>query len=293
MSASVALDTRALAADGEALAARLRSILVTVTGAQGGGSGVLWGDGLVVTCNHVVPGPQARVALPSGEVADAKVSARDAGADLVALALPASAAESPCCLVGDSATLRPGEIVFAIGNPWGARGTLTAGVVACRPASVGDLGPLPDALYADVRLGPGSSGGPLADARGRVVGVCAMVAGGLAVAVPTVAVRRFLAQGAPSGRLGIRGRAVPLPPAIAASFATADGLLVTDVDDDSAAAVAGLLPGDVVLRLAGRAAGFVATARGLERLWPGVPVQLDLLRGADLRRLEASPGDRS
>lgn len=292
MSAPPFLGSRVFTAEGEDLAGRLRSILVTITSADGGGSGVLWEDRLVVTCSHVVPGREAQIALPSGELMTAVVSSRDAGTDLAALTLPASAGTS--CPVGDSAALRPGELVFAIGNPWGARGTLTSGVVACPPSFRAALDPLPDAIYADVRLGPGSSGGPLADARGRVVGVCAMIAGGLAVAVPGAAVTRFLAEGAPSGYLGIRGRAVPLPPALAVSVVAADsdGLLVTDVDDGSPAAAAGLLPGDVVLRLDGGAAGFGATARRLERLWPGVPVHVELLRGAALYRLEVCPGAR-
>lgn len=93
--------------------------------------------------------------------------------------------------IGDSDSLRVGQLVVAVGNPLGLSGAVTAGLIHAigprRPAG-------PSLIQADLRLAPGNSGGPLADARGRVIGINAMIAGGLALAVPSSLVARFLAK---------------------------------------------------------------------------------------------------
>jgi serine protease Do len=170
------------------LADRLRAITVQVHGEPAGvGSGVLWSsDGLVVTNAHVVRG-RVSVILPGGRAVMARLLARDPEHDLAALAIDAdglTAAE-----IGDSDRLRVGQLVVAVGNPLGLAGAVTAGLIHAigprRPAG-------PSLIQADLRLAPGNSGGPLADARGRVIGINAMIAGGLALAVPTSLVARFL-----------------------------------------------------------------------------------------------------
>ena len=172
------------------LADRLRAITVQVHGEPAGvGSGVLWSrDGLIVTNAHVVRG-RVNVKLPGGRVVMARLLARDPEHDLAVLAIDAhglAAAE-----IGDSDRLRVGQLVVAVGNPLGLAGAVTAGLIHAigprRPAG-------PSLIQADLRLAPGNSGGPLADARGRVIGINAMIAGGLALAVPTRLVARFLAS---------------------------------------------------------------------------------------------------
>jgi serine protease Do len=91
----------------------------------------------------------------------------------------------PAAEIGDSGALRVGEVVLAVGNPLGLVRALSAGLVH----AVG-----PRAIHADLRLAPGNSGGPLADAEGRVVGLNAMIVGGLAVAVPSREARRFVRE---------------------------------------------------------------------------------------------------
>ena len=109
---------------------------------------------------------------------------RDPGLDLVALRIAPSPA-LVAATVRDSRTLLPGELVVAAGNPLGLVGAVSAGLVQrCNARWV----------VADVRLAPGNSGGPLADAEGRVIGINSMVAGGLALAVPTAAVAAFLGE---------------------------------------------------------------------------------------------------
>jgi serine protease Do len=153
------------------------------------GSGVIWAsDGLIVTNAHVATGRRVGVVLPGGGSLEARLLAWDPERDLAALAIDAHGL--PAAAVGDSATLRVGELVVAVGNPLGLAGAVTAGVIhAIGPRrSVG-----PCFIQSDLRLAPGNSGGPLANAHGRVIGINARVAGGLALAVPSILVRRFLA----------------------------------------------------------------------------------------------------
>jgi serine protease Do len=177
-----------LATDMETRAESLRRVTVQVD-SRGRGSGVLWRqDGLVVTNAHVVRGQRARVTLLGGETVEARVRAVDPRLDLALLdagpldALPAR--------LGAAAALRPGDIVFAMGHPLGIADALALGVVHAVERT--RAGGVPRWLCADVRLAPGNSGGPLADAAGRVVGINSMVVGGLGVAVPTEMVVRFV-----------------------------------------------------------------------------------------------------
>jgi serine protease Do len=278
-----------------ALAEGLRAVLVAVRSAAGGGSGTAWtADGLVVTNHHVVPGGRAEVQLPDGRRLGASVRRRDPALDLALLDVgqPLEAVATP----GSSADLRVGELVFAAGNPWGEPGVVTRGILSARgPSSVEGSVPLAEALRADVRLAPGNSGGPLADARGRVVGINAMIAGGMAIAVPVEAVQELVAGPPLPARIGISGRAVPLPPAIAAGARASDGLgvLVTEVEADSPALRAGLLPGDVLVGFAGEPGGAAALTRGLRRLRDGERRELRLLRGFELRTLAVEAAARS
>jgi serine protease Do len=98
-----------------------------------------------------------------------------------------SAHDLPAAVVGDSERLRPGELVLAAGHPFGMAGAVVTGVVHATPGHAA-----PRWIQADLRLAPGNSGGPMADARGRVIGINAMIAGRLALAVPSHVVGGFL-----------------------------------------------------------------------------------------------------
>lgn len=176
-----------------ALALRVsRSIAeVVARGARALGAGVVWGDDLVITNAHVVRAGEAGVRLPGGEILSAHVIARDDRRDLVALQLRGARGTLRPAEIGDSDALRPGELVLALGHPLGFREAASLGVVhrACAPGIGGQRW-----IEADVRLAPGNSGGPLAEASGRVVGINTMVAQGLAFAVPSRAVLRFLGR---------------------------------------------------------------------------------------------------
>ena len=179
-----------VAAAASSLAARLAGITVEVRGrgrdssaGAPAGAGVVWRpDGLILTNAHVAKGAVS-IVLPDRRVLPARVAARDLALDLAALVVEAtglSAAE-----IGDSDALRIGELVVAVGNPFGVVRALSAGLVHATGRRF---------IEADLRLAPGNSGGPLADARGRVVGLNAMIVGGLAVAVPSREARQFVRE---------------------------------------------------------------------------------------------------
>src|SRR5262249_15594153 len=145
--------------------------------------------------------------------------------DLAALHIRAD--DLPAARAVDSSQLRPGELVIAIGNPMGFVGALTTGVIH----SVGPLHALGGHSWvqASVRLAPGNSGGPLADAQGRVIGINTMVAGRLALAVPSNAVRRFLSSGSSDAWLGVTVYPVRVPQKAGLRFA----LAVVNVENGS------------------------------------------------------------
>lgn len=286
-----------VSAESGELAARLNRSLVTVRSRAGGGSGTVWtAGGLIVTNNHVVPGDHAEVVTSDDRVLDARLVARDSSVDLALLRVDAAGLEP--VEAGDSAALRPGQFVYAIGNPWGQRGSVTAGIVLTTNASTVENGvPLEHVIRADLRLAPGNSGGPLVDAGGRVIGINAMIAGGMAVAIPSNTVVEFVAkasEGEP-GFLGVTLQQVQVPHAIAASYSFEDeaGLMLTEIEPGSAAEEAGLLPGDVLIGIDGERGRVPAVARRLQGMRAGRPLKLALLRGGKLHEASATPAARA
>ena len=159
----------------------------------GSGAGTIWHpDGLIVTNAHVLQRSSAVVNLRDGKRLPAKVIAYDEMHDLAALMVEPHSL--PSAKLGDSAALRPGHWVFAIGHPWGVRGAVTAGVViGVGPDDRGPGGRGRELIAAHLQLRPGHSGGPLVDDRGRLVGINAMMNGpGLGLAVPAHVVVEFL-----------------------------------------------------------------------------------------------------
>jgi len=222
-----------------------RSTVVIQSGGRGSGSGVIWSsDGSIITNAHVARGTRVKVQLWDGREFDATIASRDSRRDLALLRI--GAMNLPSVSVADSSQVRPGELAIAIGNPLGFVGALTTGVIH----TVSPLRGLGSQSWvqADVRLAPGNSGGPLADARGRLIGINTMIAGRVALAIPSNVVRDFLSTGPSDAWLGVTVHPVRIPrPNATGSSVQAFGLLLCEVEPHSPASSASLLPGDILL----------------------------------------------
>ena len=164
---------------------------------RGVGAGVIWDEeGLVLTNYHVVAGrgrgAKAAVVLSDGRELDAGVVKSSRDLDLALLRVEGAPGDLPALRVGDSDALRVGELVYAIGHPWGRLGAVTAGVVSGIGVAGGPGGGT-RYVQSDVSLAPGNSGGPLLNARGQVVGINAMIFGRLALSIPSNAASEWLA----------------------------------------------------------------------------------------------------
>ena len=173
------------------LAAELGRVTVqVVAGGRSAGAGVVWRrDGLIVTNAHVANGAAATIVLPDERELRAQLVARDPRRDLAVLSVAASPLDA--ALHADARGLRPGELVVAVGHPFGVPYAAALGIVHRAPSAL--RGPA-GWVHADIRLAPGNSGGPLADVSGRIVGINAMIVNGLGIAVPTHVVERFVRE---------------------------------------------------------------------------------------------------
>jgi serine protease Do len=263
------------------VAERLRRSTVHISnGAEGrngsGASGVIWAaDGLILTNAHVARSTRPQVELWDGRRFEARVTGYDPRRDLAALRV--ESVELPAAPVGDSSVLRPGELVIAVGNPLGFAGAVSTGVIH-------SIGPLPgmggqDWVRATARLAPGNSGGPLANAQGQVIGINTAIVNGLGAAVPSRDIGQFLRRGA-RPRLGVALRPV-------AYDGRRWGLLILEVEKESAAATASLKVGDILVGINGQRLESMDSLN--DALDSGSPVvRLTFLRGDRSHAREAT-----
>lgn len=233
---------------------------------RGHGSGfVFTPDGFILTNSHVAHGAtKTDVAFADGRRFRAALVGDDPDTDLAVLRVDDSAQVAAPPALGDSAALRVGQVVIAIGNPLGFQSTVTAGVVSALGRSFRSVsGRLIDnVIQTDAALNPGNSGGPLLDSRGNVVGVNTAVilpAQGIcfAVAVNTVklVVGQLIAYGrVRRGRIGVGGQNVSLPRLAvrAHRLIQPSGVLITTVEAGSPAARAGIQSGDIIVGFDGQ-----------------------------------------
>lgn len=220
------------------------------------GSGfIISADGYILTNHHVVNGAdEIKVKLADGRAFTAELQGGDSKLDLALLKIDTGSEKLPVANLGNSETLKVGEWVMAIGNPFGLAQTVTVGIVSAKGRVIG-AGPYDDFIQTDASINPGNSGGPLFNVRGEVVGInTAIVAGGQGIgfAIPVDIARDVIAQLRETGQvvrgwLGVMVQA--LNEELAASFGLEEprGALVTEVTAGSPAEKAGILRGDVIL----------------------------------------------
>ena len=305
MLTSVAADDELLDAYSQAVTGaveRVAPAVVKVQAGRGGGTGFIFApDGLILTNAHVADGAERlTILLPDGRSRDASLIGADADTDLAVLKI--SATDLDVLTLGDSRRLKPGQIVVAIGNPFGFQHTVTAGVVSATGRSLrARTGRLMTGLVqTDAALNPGNSGGPLVNTRGEVVGInTAMIvpAQGISFAVSAETARLVVPQllregGVRRSYLGIAAQDVPLPRRLVRHYhLPADtGILVTEVTNGSPADRAGVKDGDLFVAFGGDA---IERTDDLHRLLTGdrvgEAVPLQLLRGTDLVTVSISP----
>lgn len=219
-------------------------------------TGVHWRPGVVVTAEHTVRrDEEITITAPDGRTRPAILAARDPGTDLAVMRIEDS--ELPTADLGDTGALRVGHMVLALGyGPRASWGVISALGGRWRTWRGGEIDQL---LRLDLTLYPGFSGGPLVDARGRVVGLnTSGMSRSLRIAIPVTTVSRVIDELLTRGRvarpyLGIGTQPVRLPEALSRRLAVPveGGLIVVNTEPDGPAARAGLLMGDIVVALDG------------------------------------------
>jgi serine protease Do len=251
--------------------------------------------GLIVTNAHVVAGADdIRVRLADDREFDAKVIGKDTKLDLALLKLE-NASGLAAAVMGDSDSLRVGDWVVAIGNPFGLGHTVTIGITSAKGRSIG-AGPYDDFIQTDASINPGNSGGPLFNLKGEVVGIPTAIrqnAQGIGFAVPVNALKEVLPQlrdkGSVSrGKLGVRIQPLTGELAQGLGLEKPRGALVSNVEPNSASAKAGVQPGDVITHVNGLVVNHADDLpRMVARHQPGTRIKITVFRGGKAFQLDA------
>ncbi len=268
------------------------------------GSGVIIGrQGYIMTNNHVIEGAeQIRVVLASGKTLEARVIGADPDTDLALLKAPGG--ELPEIRAGNSDTLQVGDVVLAIGNPFGVGQTVTMGIVSATGRDQVGINTFENFIQTDAAINPGNSGGALINARGELVGINSAIysrsggSQGIGFAIPVTLAREVMRQIVTNGRvvrgwLGIAGQGIT--PELAESFGLprAQGVLVTGVLDGGPADQAGIRPGDIISRIGNTQP---ATAHQIltliSSLPPGERVEIEIWRENRPLRIQAEIAER-
>jgi len=258
---------------------------------QGLGSGVIVGDGLVVTNNHVIDqADEVKVATQDNRQFDAQVVGSDPKTDLALLRIKGDTKGLVPIALGDSGRLRLGDVVLALGNPFGVGQTVTMGIVSAKNRSDLGIEDYEDFIQTDAAINPGNSGGALVDMEGNLVGINTAIFSrsggnvGIGFAIPSNMARPIIESLMNHGKvvrgwLGVAIQPLDSDMAKALNLPENSGVLVSDVTKDTPAAKAGVRRGDVIMsvddhkvRTTGELRNSIATA-GVNRT-----VRLKILR---------------
>jgi len=265
------------------------------SGAGLGSGVVVSADGYILTNNHVIEGADAiAVSLPNGETALAKVVGTDPETDLAVLKVDARGLEP--IAFGDSDAARIGDVVLAIGNPFGVGQTVTQGIVSATGRNRVGINTFESFIQTDASINPGNSGGALVDARGRLIGINTAILSpsggslGIGFAIPVRLATEVMKELVSTGRvargwIGIQAQDFTAELARALRARAGRGALVSGVLRGGPADRAGLAPGDVVLAVDGKpvddTVGLVTMTAAIK---PGVRGEFTVLRkGAELK----------
>ena len=268
----------------------------------GSGSGVIIDpEGHIITNNHVIgDATEIEVRLSDKSKLIAQVVGKDPDTDLAVLKVTADR-PLPSAKFGDSATVRVGQWVLAVGNPFGLDRTVTLGIVSGIGRENVNLSRYENFIQTDASINPGNSGGPLFNLRGEVIGINTAIinfAQGVGFAIPSnmakLVVHQLLAQGrVVRGWLGVGIQ--PLTPELARKFGVgeSEGVLVNEVFEKDPAAAAGIKPGDVITRIEGTV---VDTPNKLSRvvagLPPGATTKVEVVRNQQRLTLDVALSER-
>jgi serine protease Do len=268
----------------------------------GQGSGFfISADGYAVTNNHVVDKAESvEVTTDDGKTRTAKVIGTDSRTDL-ALIKVEGGGDFPYVHLADQAP-RIGDWVLAVGNPFGLGGTVTAGIVSARGRDIG-AGPYDDFIQIDAPVNKGNSGGPTFDVDGNVIGVNTAIFSpsggsvGIAFAIPAETVKSVVGQLKDKGKvtrgwIGVQIQPVTADIADSLGLKQAKGALVSEPQDASPAAKAGIKSGDVIVSLNGDAVPDARTlARRISSMPPGTAVKIGILRNGRDETLSMTLGE--
>ena len=291
----------------------LRPAVVNLRGGKsrngGSGSGVLFTpDGFLLTNHHVVRGMRdaIRVRTHDGREVAGRLVGADPWTDIAVVQAQTSEGNFAHAPFGDSAGVRVGQLVVAVGSPYGFDSTVTAGVVSASGRTLRSItGHLVDnVIQTDAAINPGNSGGPLADGKGRVVGINTAViapAQGIGFAIPVNMAKHILPQLLRHGKvvrgyLGLHGRDVPLARSTARRFdlepEQATAVEVIAVETGGPADAAGLDEGDLLVALGdGPVTGIDDLHKRLMQIPVGVPAEVVILRGDRRIARFVAPGE--
>ena len=277
---------------------RASKSLVTVKGRpRQPATGVVYAKGLVLTANHVLERDEEVTVEAGGASLAATIAGRQAGADLAVLRVPELQLDAATAASGPA---RVGQLALAVGRPSNSP-SASLGIVSFvgGPLRTGRGMTLTDYIRTDATPYPGFSGGPLIDVTGAVIGITTTGFSQVALAVPQAiawSVAQALVEGGTPkrGYLGVSTRPVPLPAAIKGSRTQEAGLMVMQVEDNSPAQQAGVLLGDIILTLDGRAAEDTDELLSL-LVGPrvGTKVPMEVIRAGSVQSLEITIGQRS
>lgn len=268
------------------------------------GSGVIVSDdGYILTNNHVVAGAaEIEIALQDGRSAEAKLVGTDPESDLAILKVQLN--DLPVITFSGKKSLRVGDVVLAIGNPFGVGQTVTMGIVSATGRDRVGISTYENFIQTDAAINPGNSGGALVDAHGNLVGINTAIfsksggSQGIGFAIPTSIARDIMGQIIETGRvsrgwLGIEGQ--DITPQLAESFnlQNVTGVIVAGIQRNGPAAQAGLKPGDIITEINGQIATDRRTVMDITaRVTPGSNLKMKILREGKEMEMTAVVGER-